>query len=371
MPIELSDVTIEEKNKLGSDSAFLVALEITIPGTDEKIRVVNNTENILWNGYTWIATQFELDDIRSSMAGESPRVDIRVDNTQKVLEYYIHTYEAWCKLNYREPITCVLYVINSKNQERVVSVNGTFEAGATEPYHWEIGASGMWEETLADAWVGAGILGSKCVRTVQTTGRSNVYLRETARIDFTPPYPTAHSVSYWRKGESIAEDGGTAKSRMRSWIGLEDDTSVYRNDPDESLPLGESDWTLREYSHTETQGIKWIWPFYQTVFQTGTAYVDNISVRMIWNNDAEVEHYFELIQPKSNPLWMTFTLGAANPFNRRYPSTRLIPVCPWKFKGPRCLYAGAETTCNKSYERCRALGNTIRFRGFFVTGKAS
>ena len=206
MPLTLSSTAIEEKNKLATDSAFLILLEITIPGTDDMIRVVNNTEDITWNSLDWTRTQFDLDTITTGSTGEVTSVELRVDNTQQVLEYYIHSYEAWCKVNYREPILCTIYVVNSLN--------------------------------LAD--------------------------------------PTA-----------------------------------------------------------------------------------------------EAEYDFQLIQPKSNPLWITFTLGASNPFDKRYPRTRLIPVCPWKFKGSRCLYAGAETSCNKTFDRCKTLDNTLHFRGFFVTGRPS
>ena len=35
--------------------------------------------------------------------------------------------------------------------------------------------------------------------------------------------------------------------------------------------------------------------------------------------------------------------------------------CINDFKGRRCQYAGAETTCNKMFERCTELGNTLNF----------
>jgi hypothetical protein len=38
--------------------------------------------------------------------------------------------------------------------------------------------------------------------------------------------------------------------------------------------------------------------------------------------------------------------------------------CPWAFKGTECTYAGAETWCDKSYERCQALSNDMSFGGF-------
>jgi len=38
--------------------------------------------------------------------------------------------------------------------------------------------------------------------------------------------------------------------------------------------------------------------------------------------------------------------------------------CSWRaFKGTECGYSGAETTCNRSYARCVALGNSANFGG--------
>jgi lambda family phage minor tail protein L len=38
--------------------------------------------------------------------------------------------------------------------------------------------------------------------------------------------------------------------------------------------------------------------------------------------------------------------------------------CSWKFKSSECAYAGVESTCNKTLQRCRELSNQLRFGGF-------
>jgi len=38
--------------------------------------------------------------------------------------------------------------------------------------------------------------------------------------------------------------------------------------------------------------------------------------------------------------------------------------CAWKFKSAQCGYAGDETACNKTFQRCGVLGNRVRFGGF-------
>lgn len=204
MPLPLSSVAIEEKNKLGTDSVFLVLLEISIPGLTDRVRVVHNSEDVVWRGESWVAFPFKMEEISESSTGEVPRVEIRVGNVNRVMELYIHEYDRYCKTNGYSPITCRIYVVNSLN---------------------------------------------------------------------------------------LASD------------------------------------------------------------------------------DPEVEHVFDLMQPKTSPLWATFVLGASNPFNQRYPLRRMLPVCEWRFKDKRCLYSGAAGTCNQSFARCVQLANTRRFGGFYGTGR--
>lgn len=206
MSLPLSSLAIEEKNKLAtSDSVFLIAAAIEIPGVQETIRVVRNTEDITWRGETWQKFPFEMEEITESDTGEVPRVDVRVGNASREMELYIHQYDLYCKENGHAPVVCHLYVINTLNLE---------------------------------------------------------------------------------------------------------------------------------------------------------------------SDDPEVEHEFELIQPKTDSMWATFTLGASNPFNRRFPQRRMIPACHWKFKDGRCQYDGGATSCNKSFTRCKELNNSERFGGFYATGRA-
>lgn len=67
-------------------------------------------------------------------------------------------------------------------------------------------------------------------------------------------------------------------------------------------------------------------------------------------------------EPKSD--WITFTLGAENPLRRRFPLQVAIPFsCNWGFKSAECAYAGATTSCARTLDACRALGNSARFGG--------
>lgn len=65
---------------------------------------------------------------------------------------------------------------------------------------------------------------------------------------------------------------------------------------------------------------------------------------------------------------ITLTLGGANPVKMRYPADRYwADQCPYArgFKSdPRCGYAGEETSCNGTLERCEELSNETHFGGW-------
>ena len=79
-----------------------------------------------------------------------------------------------------------------------------------------------------------------------------------------------------------------------------------------------------------------------------------------------LEEVFEVISCQADPLWVRFTLGAENPLLQRCPKQRYLKDhCRYKeFKGPECGYSGPETECNRTFERCKELGNASRFGGF-------
>jgi len=75
---------------------------------------------------------------------------------------------------------------------------------------------------------------------------------------------------------------------------------------------------------------------------------------------------FELTSWEMDNHWASFKLGAENPFNKAYPLRQIYSdFCSWKFKSTECGYSGSETNCDKTLERCRQLGNQVRYGGFF------
>lgn len=197
--LTLSSAAIVEKNKLASSGAWLVLLEINLPGGSNILRVVNNTENVTWAGEEWVAFPFEIDDMTEDRAGEVPQINLRVSNITKAIQIYLEQNEG-------------------------------------------------------------GV-------------RSEVILR------------VVHS--------------------------------------------------------------------------------DHLDLAT-----AEAEFVFECLACSADASWITFTLGTANPFRRRFPRRRLLSeFCNWTFKGAECGYTGATTTCNKTLTTCRALNNTARFGGFPGVGR--
>lgn len=66
-----------------------------------------------------------------------------------------------------------------------------------------------------------------------------------------------------------------------------------------------------------------------------------------------------------------FTLGAENLMTYRSPKNRFLKAhCRYKvFKGAYCGYSGSESDCDRTFSRCKALGNQSRFGGFPGVGR--
>ena len=87
--LSLSSVAILEKNKLHSDGAWIILLEIQVAGLPDIIRICRNSENVEWGGHEWIAFPFELGDVSEDTKGTLPSVELKVSNVTKTLQYYL------------------------------------------------------------------------------------------------------------------------------------------------------------------------------------------------------------------------------------------------------------------------------------------
>lgn len=110
--LALSAIAKEEKNKLNTDSVFILLLELDMPidGVDP-IRVCYNNEDVEWNGNVWQAFPLQIAECSEDATGSYPSFEIKIDNTSRALTYYLEA------SNGGNGGKIILYVVNSKNLE--------------------------------------------------------------------------------------------------------------------------------------------------------------------------------------------------------------------------------------------------------------
>ena len=86
---------IIEKNKIASDSAWLVLLDITMNDPNEThLRFVRNTEDIIFDSNTYTAFPFELDQTVQESKGQIPSITLRVSNATRLFAEYLKLYDG-------------------------------------------------------------------------------------------------------------------------------------------------------------------------------------------------------------------------------------------------------------------------------------
>ncbi len=121
--LSLSAVALLEKNRLSTDGAWLVLLEITLGATT--LYLVRNTEDITWNGQLWTAFPFELDDLTED-GKELPQLTIRIGNVSRVVQGYVEAADGG------SGASVILRVVNSKNLAGATAeIEGTFQVVKT------------------------------------------------------------------------------------------------------------------------------------------------------------------------------------------------------------------------------------------------
>lgn len=108
--LQISTVAKLEKNKIAQDSAWLVLLEVQCPD-GQIIRLVQNTEDVVWNGHDWIAFPFIIDQVKTSKT-EVPQVSVRVGNQTRAIERFLEHYAGLVKS------TVIIRVVISKGATR-------------------------------------------------------------------------------------------------------------------------------------------------------------------------------------------------------------------------------------------------------------
>ena len=96
-----------------------------------------------------------------------------------------------------------------------------------------------------------------------------------------------------------------------------------------------------------------------------------VIIKTVWANqlsdsNAYIEDIFYIDSYSADQRDVVFTLTSKfDVLDIELPLRRYSRnYCGWKFKGTECGYVGAETSCNKTKQRCKQLSNYQRFGGF-------
>lgn len=96
MPVDLPAEIVKDTKKLDNKSAWLWLLDITVTGVEEIIRLVNNTEDVVYGGNTYTKCNFKLGPWEYTVSGRLPHRTLSITNIE-VTEYmlpYVDEYDG-------------------------------------------------------------------------------------------------------------------------------------------------------------------------------------------------------------------------------------------------------------------------------------
>jgi hypothetical protein len=135
MANKISVASVIEKNRIASDVAYLALLDIEVPdpvtgAVLETLRYVNNTEDVVVGGQTYMAIQFAIE--LSAASGETPSISLSfADYTQTVLSK-MDAYSGGVGFNVRISV----YASNNLNGDPEVAEY--FEVTAASATNYEV-----------------------------------------------------------------------------------------------------------------------------------------------------------------------------------------------------------------------------------------
>ena len=133
----LSLASILEKNRLASDGAWLILLEIVLGAAH--LHLVRNTENITWDGQEYTAFPFEMDAQKEDRQ-ELTQLTIRVSNVSRVVQGYVEAAGGGTGA------TVIIRVVNSNHLDMPADLEEVFTSlSATADVHWVLFVLGIGE----------------------------------------------------------------------------------------------------------------------------------------------------------------------------------------------------------------------------------
>ena len=112
--LNLSVAGILEKSLLDSDGVWLLLVEVVIPDSEEPLRLVRNSENIVWKGNTWTAFNFKLGEITEDNKGKPQAVPLQISNITQTVQAYVE------KNNGLTGTTVTLRVVHSQHLDNIM-----------------------------------------------------------------------------------------------------------------------------------------------------------------------------------------------------------------------------------------------------------
>lgn len=105
--ITLSAIAKQEKNKLSTDSVFLILLDIDL--VTDIVRICYNTDDIYWNGNLYQAFPFDIGDVNEDTDDSDPEVQLSVSNVSQALQYAVENAKGG------NGLSVILRVVNTLN----------------------------------------------------------------------------------------------------------------------------------------------------------------------------------------------------------------------------------------------------------------
>lgn len=124
--LNLSVAGMLEKSQLSSDGAWLLVVEVAIPDSEEPLRLVRNNEDIIWNGHTWNAFNFTLDEVKEDSKAKMTTIALQISNVTQTVQAYVENNNGLVGTN------VILRVLHSQHLDSVLpEVEETFTVQAT------------------------------------------------------------------------------------------------------------------------------------------------------------------------------------------------------------------------------------------------
>lgn len=89
--LDFSRLARLEKNKLSTDSPFLILFQLHHSQLEQDLYLVKNTENINWDGKTWIAFPIDVEDYEED--GKTlPALNLKISSVGGIVTTYLQQY---------------------------------------------------------------------------------------------------------------------------------------------------------------------------------------------------------------------------------------------------------------------------------------